>query len=314
MRIPSIILPLLACALTAGAQTKPADVPAKEAALERLLGERSSTEALDTAILDARKQGVSEQAILEARFVFHVDRNEDAAVASLLPEFLKRETTFKLEDSEIFATREEWLAVIEYVKALSSLQAGDKAGFKSHITEAFWLSPKQGNAFAPHIDRLRLEETLASLQVDFTESYIPLSGGKASPLSNYLGDGKALLLQFWSPLSAECEALLPDFSKIAAEIQPKGISVATLIMDNSPAALADAQTMIGATPAGTWLIDHERNPLSTRMRIQNVPVFVLISREGKVISFGAADHSGLWKELALLNPSITRPKLDSSPQ
>ena len=37
----------------------------------------------------------SEQAILEARFLYHVDRREDDAIAAMLPEFLKQQEHFK---------------------------------------------------------------------------------------------------------------------------------------------------------------------------------------------------------------------------
>jgi len=316
MRFLPSFLPLILSALAAAAEPKQAgpeapEVSPKEAAIERLLGERSSIEALEAAIKEARQQGVTDQAILEARFVFHVDRNEDAKVAGLLPQFLERSAVFKIEESEIFATRDEWNAVIEYVKALDALQKGDKAAFKSHITEAFWLSPKQGSAFAPHIDRVRMGDALAAMKLDFSETFLPVAEGNPTPLSKILGEKKALLIQFWSPLSAECEALLPDFAKINAELAPKGVAVATLIMDNSPSALADTRSMIGAKPAGAWLIDHASNPLSPRLGIQSLPTFVLLSAEGRVISFGSAGEAELWSELSKINPSITRPQLDS---
>lgn len=284
----------------------------KEVATERLLSERSSPEALESVIKEARRQNISEQAILEARFVFHVDRNEDAHLVALLPEFLKHEESFKLEDSEIFATIEEWQAVIQYVKALAALQQGDKAGFKSHITEAFWLSPKQGNAFATHIDRLRAEEALSSMKIDFSESFKSITEDQSASLSSIIGDSKALLLQFWSPQSGECEASLPDFTKITAELLPQGVAVATVILEHSQSAIADTRKMIGSKPPGTWLADHDLNSLSSRMRIQNVPTYILISKDGHVMAFGTADQKDLWETLSKLNPSIKQPELNSS--
>ncbi len=85
----------------------------REAALDNLLAERESPKALKAAIAEARKAGVSEQAILEARFLYHVDHREDEAIAAMLPEFLKQRDGFKLEDSAIFGVKEDWLAVIE---------------------------------------------------------------------------------------------------------------------------------------------------------------------------------------------------------
>ncbi|RYD38621.1 MAG: TlpA family protein disulfide reductase [Verrucomicrobiaceae bacterium] len=317
MRFTPSFLPLILTALAAAAEPKQAapgtpEISPKEAAIEHLLGERSSPEALEAAIAGARKHGVTDQAILEARFIFHVDRNEDAKIAALLPQFLERKDSFRIAESEIFATRDEWLAVIEYAKALDALGKKDKAGFKTHITEAFWLSPKQGSAFAPHIERMRLEESLAGMKVDFTETFVPVATGDPMPLSKAIGERKAILLQFWSPLSAECEALLPDFAKITEELTSKDVAVATLVMDHSPSALADTRSMIGAEPPGAWLIDDPRDPLSPRMGIRSLPTFVLLSREGRVISFGSAGEQELWAALTRINPSISQPQLDST--
>lgn len=317
MRLLPPSLPLILTTLAAAAEPKQAapgteEISPKEAAIEHLLGERTSPEALEAAITEAKRHGVTDQALLEARFIFHVDRNEDAQIAALLPQFIGRKDTFRIADSEIFATRDEWLAVVEYVMALDALGKKDKAAFKTHITEAFWLSPKQGNAFAPHIERVRQEEALAGMKVDFTSRFIPVTNGDPTTLSNILGDSKALLIQFWSPLSAECEAQLPDFNRIAEELGPKGIAIATLVMDHSPSALADTRAMTGAKPPGAWLIDDVRDPLSPRMGIQKVPTFVLLSRDGRVISFGSADAPELWTALNRINPSISKPQLDSA--
>jgi thiol-disulfide isomerase/thioredoxin len=313
MRYPSFILPIAFAAMVSAAEPagpEPVAASPREAALERLLSERVSPEAFAQAVEEATRQGIGEQALLEAKFIFHVDRQEDAAIAAMLPEFLKRNESFKLAESEIFATKEDWLAVIEYVQAISALRNGDKAAFKKHITEAFWLSPKQGSAFAPHIERLRLDETMASLKVDFTLAFAPVSGGEPIALSKILGTGKAMLLQFWSPLSGECEASLPDFVAIEKELAKNNVPTATLILESSGKSISDTLSILkplGANPPGTWLVDHEQDPISALMRVQNVPVFALISPEGKVLFNGTYDAGELWNALATINPSIKRP-------
>lgn len=77
----------------------------KQEAMEQLFSERESAEALEKAIQSARKVGVSEQAILESKFLFHVDRAEDAEIANMLPQLLKQAEKFKLAESEIFGAR-----------------------------------------------------------------------------------------------------------------------------------------------------------------------------------------------------------------
>lgn len=295
----------------------PAAAPAssaRETALENLLSERRSNEAFDACIAAARKAGVSEQAVLEARFLFHVDRGEDAAIAAMLPDFLKHRDDFKPEDSAVFGVKEDWLAVVEYVQAIDALGKGDKSGFKKHITEAFWLGPRQAAAFAPHIERLRLEEAMASVKIDFASALTPLAGGDPVGLGKLMDGKKALLLHFWSPLSSECEASIPDFVKTAGVLQSNGIAVASLVPPAPPESLARGRTMVlphAAKPCGAWLVDSADKPLSRELRIQNLPNMVIVSPEGGILFNGDPTDAAFWDVLKKIDARIVRP--ESSP-
>ncbi|MFN5833018.1 MAG: hypothetical protein ACK459_04705, partial [Akkermansiaceae bacterium] len=106
----------------------------KEELMEQLFSERKSLEALEAAIKGARELGIPEQAILESKFLFHIDRAEDADIAKMLPQLLKQAEKFKLSESEVFGSEDDWLAILEYVRAISALQKGEKQEFKKHIT------------------------------------------------------------------------------------------------------------------------------------------------------------------------------------
>jgi len=285
----------------------------KEVAIERMLSERDSPDALAKAIAEAKKQGATDQALLEARFLFLVDRHDDKAIAAMLPEFLKRKDEFKLDDSEIFAVKEDWLAVVEYVQALDLLEKGDHAGFKQHILEAFWLSPRQGAAFAPHIDRLRLKETMDALHFNFDTALAPLDGKEKVRLKSLVEGKKGLLFLFWSPWSRECEDTLPDFLVTTRELQGKGIAVASIMSEDSPDMIAQSRAIVaklGDHPPGAWLIDDKKDPLNHMFRVQSIPLMVLLSPEGRVLFNGSPSEAELWIELAKLSPGIKRPALE----
>ncbi|MEI8039653.1 MAG: hypothetical protein WCJ14_14810 [Verrucomicrobiota bacterium] len=322
MRLPRLILPLLAALATALAQpAAPAENPAppagpREAALARLLAERESPAALARAIASARASGVSEQAVLEARFLFHIDRRDDAALVALLPELLRQRDVFKIEDSAIFAAKEDWLAIIEYVQALAALDHGAKDDFKHHITEAFWLSPRQAAAFAPHIERLRLADAMRAVTLDFSVQLAPLAAGEPVTLASLVAGKKALLLHFWSPRSRECEASLPDFRATAAALVSNNIAVASLLPDDSPPLLAEARALLqpgGGPPPGAWLIDPKLKPLARELRIQNLPTMVLVSSSGTILFNGDPTDDPFWETLRRLDASIQRPKAAPPP-
>ena len=318
MRFPAAILPLFAVLAAAAAETTaPPEEPEiaggspREVALDNLLSERDSDKALEDVIAAARKNGVSGQAILEARFLYHVDRREDDAIAAMLPEFLQQREVFKIEDSAIFSVKEDWLAVTEYVQAIASLKKGDKGAFKSHITEAFWLSPRQASAFAPHIDRMRLEEAMRAVKIDFETKLAALGGGDAVALKTLMADKKAMILHFWSPASRECEASLPDYAITAKTLGNKGIAMISMLPGDPPEILTNARTAIqplGLNPPGAWLVDQKEKPLARDLRVRTLPVFVLVSNEGLVLFNGDPADDGLWDALKKIDPQIIRPQ------
>jgi len=318
MRTSLVLLFLLSANLSNAAEpVSPAEetsiegLTPREAALEHLLSERGSLAAFETAVTDARKKGVSEQALLEARFLFHVDRQEDDALAAMLPDFRKRAETFKIEESEIFSTQEDWLAVTEYVVAIDALKKGDKDAFKKHITEAFWLSPRQGAAFAPHIDRLRMKDAMRSVKIDFTSKLKPVAGGDPIALEKIIEGKKALLFHFWSPWSRESEATLPEFAAAAATLEKHGIAAVSLLPEDSPKVLTDAREILKnfePVPPGNWLIDRKENPFSRVLRVQSIPVIAVVSPEGDILFNGHFTDDELWSVLKKIDAAIVRPE------
>lgn len=319
MRLPAVVLAIAltgaaiirATAQVAADEKSSADDPLRDAALQSLLTERTSLKDLEKAAITARRSGVSEQAILEARFLFHVDRNDDAAIAAMLPDFMKRRDHFKPADSAIFAHTDDWLAAVEYVQAVSALREKDINAFKKHITEAFWLSPGQAAAFAPQVERARLDEAMRSVKIDFTIRATPLSGtGDAPTLAKLIDGRKALLLHFWSPWSGECEASLGDFAATTALLAKHDIAVLSLVPDKPAKLRADTLGMIRphlGKPFGTWGLDDSETPLAQTLLVRNLPAMILIGTDGRVLFNGTPDDARLWKSLAEISPAIHRP-------
>jgi hypothetical protein len=293
-----------------GSSSVPERTP-REVALESLLSERGTPERMDAAVENARKNGVGAQTILEARFLYQVDRNDEEKIAAMVPEFLKLRDDFKPGESAIFAQKEDWLAVIEYAQAIAAIRKGDKAAFKTHITEAFWLSPQQAAAFAPHVERLRLEETMAVVKIDFSITLASLgSGGDPVPLEKSMRDRKAMLLHFWSPASTECEASLPDFATTAEFVSSHGIAVVSLVPSGPPDFLTKATEAIAPLKgknAGDWFIDSASAPLARELRIRNLPAMVVVSDTGKILFNGDPSEDGFWNALKKIDSRITRP-------
>lgn len=313
-----MMLPLIAVVASSQAQATPPAEPAAEiaeaarqSALEKLLAERESSPALENAIREARSAGVSAQAILEARFLFHVDNQDDASIIAMLPEVLQHRATFRLAESAIFSVEEDWLAVVEYVQSVAALAKGDRAAFKKHITEAFWLSPRQAAAFAPHIERMRLEETMRGFKINLDTECVPVVPAAAVSLKSLIAGKKALLLHFWSPWSHECEVAMADFITTATTLSSKGVAVVSLVPGRAKEMLDDAtaaiQSINGAN-ASVWLVDPEGGEFARKLRVQNLPTMVVVSTTGEVLFNGSPSDPLIWEALGKIDATIMRPE------
>ncbi len=305
-----ILLFLLITTFSLAQETTPAP-PAdpKEVAMEKLfasMGEDSFPKALE----QAAKAGIHPQVLLEARFLHFVDRRDNSAIAALAPEFIKLRDSFDPDTSEIFSVKEDWLAVVHYTQSLAALQKGDKAGFKKHITEAFWLSPRQAQAFAPHINRLRLDEAMAAITLDLTRVMQPQSDGKPTPLGELMQGKKATLLHFWSPMSQEVQINLPDFVLTTKECKKQNIAVLSILVGHYPTLLEDAESFRKEDAAKAhciWLKDSNKKSLATLFRITDIPTMVIVSPEGKILFNGHPSDPEFWKTIKKIAPKFKRP-------
>jgi len=288
---------------------------AKQAAMEKIFSQLTP-EQLPPALEKARKAGVHEQVILEAHFLNLVDQENYHAIAQLAPKLLKFRDSFSPDRSEIFAVKEDWLSIVEYAQALAALEKGDKASFKKHITEAFWLSPRQGQAFAPHINKLRMKEAMAKITLSPQLKLTPLDGEKSTTLGELSKEKKGTLLYFWSPMSEEVYQDLKNFIAISQLCKKNDIAVVSFLVGYNDDILADAKLWAkedAKDAACSWMVDPKTGKISNLLRIMNIPTSVIVSPEGKILYNGTSAKADFWKQLQTLAPNIQRPKKAPAP-
>ena len=290
----------------------PASRPDKEqiAVLTRALFEPKDPAGFQSAIKAARAGSISEQSILEARFLFLIDQRDDAGIAGMVPDLLAQEDNFKVEDSAIFGFKEEWLAVIQFAKALAALQKNDQAGFKSYITEAYWLSPRQASVFTPYIEELRLQEEMNKVRIDFQQVFLEQDSTNKTSLQTICGDAGHILLHFWSPWAQECVASTDDFTATTNELAKNKVPVVAILAEASPDILPEATAFradLAPNTAATWLIDDPKQPLARLLRIADLPTVALLDTSGSVLFNGHPSDPKLWNRLQQVAPNLVRP-------
>jgi hypothetical protein len=295
-----------------GQETKAAEVGAEQKLIQALF-ESEDAPSIASAIAAARKGKVADQAILEAQFLFLIDQQDFKAVAALAPVLEKQRAAFRIDDSVIFSIPEEFFAIIEYCHALEALERGDDAEFKTRITEAFWLSPRQATAFAPHIERLRQEKIIAKLKIDQTRKFALQDSGKLVSLATLAGNSKCHVVHFWSPWSEQCEANLPDFIAMTEELARNKIPVTSVMIETGAEALTAAKEFragIKTANFGNWIVDNSKTSLARKLRAVELPTVALLTREGGVLFSGHPSDGGFWNALTKIAPKVKRPHLD----
>lgn len=277
--------------------------------------ERELTEELFTTrdpekfpalLTKGQKSKIAPQVILEAQFLYYVDAHDYQALAKLAPQL--RATEFSSEISEIFSLEDDWLAIIKYCEALHALQQNDAASFRNLITEAFWHSPRQASAFAPHIEKLKMAEAMKRITLDKTVKLDNLLDGNKTQLIQ--PNKVATLLYFWSPWSREFDETIEDFELTNQAAIKNNFSVISALAETSPEMKTDALTYIDEQKLSNkyhWCIAPLN--LQTQLRVQNIPTVILINYQGKILFNGHPSDPDFWKSIQTIAPKFTQPTL-----
>lgn len=251
--------------------------------IERLLTERTEA-SFAAALEEGKKANLPAQVLLEARFLYLVDKQDNRALAALAPELQAANPAFDPALSAIFTLKEDWLAITEYTLALGALEKGNAVLFKKHITEAFWLSPRQAGAFASHIDQFRLTESMRALTLDTTIKLPNLLNKEQTAL--FKQDSKATLVYFWSPWSREFANELESFKALSKKAKAANIHFLAILVEKSEEVSKDARLLIEEeklTNTAVWCSDTDALTLSSKLRVQSSSTAVLLSNKGKVL-------------------------------
>ena len=169
-------------------------------ALVGALFEAREPATFEKALAAAKAAKISNQILVEAQFLNLVDNADRPTIAAFAPAIKAQLDKNEMEDSVIFAVKEDFMAIYQYTLALAALEKNDAAAFKKHITEAFWLSPSQAGVFGPHVNEHRLAQKMDTLTLDL-EQELEIQNKKSTTttLKKLLGESPAIALHFWTP-------------------------------------------------------------------------------------------------------------------
>lgn len=267
--------------------------------IDQLMSYRGEAGEFAKLLDRARNASVTHQILLEARFLYAVDQQQ-SDLPDLIPEMEALSSTFSVDQSKIFSTREDFLAVIEFCRAMAAMKKNDDPAFKQHICEAFWLSPSQAGAYAPIIEKRRLSRYLETARIDTNQVLDGLTENNKQSLSEILSHSPVILLHFWSPWNHDDEPDADELNAISALAIKYKVFVASVLVDSGEEITAAAKSELTAKPKmegwAQW-VERRDYKIATALRVTDLPTLVLLNTQGKVLYHGGFDVGTIEKRI-----------------
>lgn len=303
MPMKHLLPALFLCLLTICSQAQD-DSPEQEM-LEKLFGEHRDLASLDAVIKEAAEKKIPQQTLNEARFLFHIRSETESELPKLIKQFDKSIASYNPKEAVITQTANEWKALVTFCRAMDALNKKDQAGFKKHITEAFWLNPGNAEIFGTPIQTMRNREAMAKMVVDLNTELLD-SVGKPTKLATHMEGKKAILIDFWASWCQPCMELMPELKAKAELLEKHGIVVIGLNTEGDPTIAAGVQKKENVK--FPWLVEPKTEVLSQLFQVDSIPRMVLVNPDGKVLFNSHPMNPDLWVALRKIAPEIEVPK------
>src|SRR5690606_5057234 len=109
--------------------------------------------------------------------------------------------------------------------------------------------------------------------------------GTTTTLKQVLGEGQALLLDFYASWCQPCIAAMPALTERTEHFAPKGLVVVGMNVEGDPAKARAVREKFELTLP--WLMDADDDTgLASLLEIDAIPFTALVSQDGKLLYLG----------------------------
>lgn len=118
----------------------------------------------------------------------------------------------------------------------------------------------------------------------YSDLTLPGPDGRAHKLSEYVGEGKYVLLDFWASWCAPCREEMPNVKKAYDKYRGKGFTVVGISLDSKADAWKKAIAELGMNWPQLSDLKGGKSPVVAVYGLQSIPYSVLINGDGKIVA------------------------------
>lgn len=133
------------------------------------------------------------------------------------------------------------------------------------------------------IDHLNVLKNVAVGQ-KFTDFEMPDAKGKMHKLSEYVGNGKVVLIDFWASWCPPCRAEMPNLVKAYKDYKGKGFDIVGISLDSKADAWAKGVKDLNITWTQLSDLKGWQNGGAALYGVNSIPHTVLVDKDGTIIA------------------------------
>lgn len=140
------------------------------------------------------------------------------------------------------------------------------------------------NAIAKESPKELAAETPASVGNQFIDFTMNDIDGKPHKLSEYIGKGKYVLIDFWASWCPPCREEMPNVKKVYEQYKDKGFDIVGISLDKNKEDWQKGITNLGITWHQLSDLKWWRNEGAAKYGVRAIPATFLVDPNGKIIA------------------------------
>lgn len=164
-------------------------------------------------------------------------------------------------------------------RSLSSLSAEEVEGILAAATPAFKATPLMSK-----VNEFLAAAKRSAIGATYTNLTMPDLEGKEISLSDYVGKGKYVLVDFWASWCGPCRAEMPVVVEAYKKYAAKGFEIVGVSFDNDKAAWEKGVKDLGMTWPQMSDLKGWKCEASAVYGIRSIPATLLFDPQGKIIA------------------------------